>query len=51
MFSKYTIFPKADINFGPMVLNTKKSRNFTIENKGEFDFKVGMRDRSTQGCL
>ncbi|XP_076808093.1 hydrocephalus-inducing protein homolog isoform X2 [Clavelina lepadiformis] len=39
LFSKYAIFPSNDINFGPMVINTKKTRTFTIENKGEFDFK------------
>uniref|UniRef100_H2XZ27 Hydin adenylate kinase-like domain-containing protein n=1 Tax=Ciona intestinalis TaxID=7719 RepID=H2XZ27_CIOIN len=39
LFTKYVIFPSTDINFGPMVINTKKTRTFTIENKGEFDFK------------
>uniref|UniRef100_H2YKD6 Uncharacterized protein n=1 Tax=Ciona savignyi TaxID=51511 RepID=H2YKD6_CIOSA len=39
LFTKYVIFPCTDINFGPMVINTKKTRTFTIENKGEFDFK------------
>lgn len=40
VFSKYNIFPSSDINFGPMVQNSKKARQFAIENKGEFDFKV-----------
>lgn len=37
--SKYTIYPISDINFGAVLINTKKTRTFTIENKGEFDFK------------
>lgn len=37
--SKYSIFPVSDINFGACLVNTKKSRSFTIENKGEFDFR------------
>ena len=40
VFSKYEVYPSTDINFGPMLLNSKKSRSFTIVNKGEFDFKV-----------
>ncbi|XP_077975805.1 hydrocephalus-inducing protein homolog isoform X2 [Styela clava] len=39
VFSKYNIFPSTDINFGPMILNAKRTRTFFIENKGEFDFK------------
>ena len=37
--SKYTIYPVSDINFGAALVNTKKTRTFTIENKGEFDFR------------
>ena len=29
----------SDINFGSLLVNSKKSRTFIIENKGEFDFK------------
>lgn len=39
VFSKYVIAPKADINFGSLLVNFKKTRTFTIENTGQFDFK------------
>ncbi|XP_013405663.1 hydrocephalus-inducing protein [Lingula anatina] len=39
VFSKYNIYPVTDMNFGALLVNSKKSRTFTIENKGEFDFK------------
>ncbi|XP_055892829.1 hydrocephalus-inducing protein homolog isoform X5 [Biomphalaria glabrata] len=39
VFSKFTITPVQDINFGAMLLNSRKTRFFVIENKGEFDFK------------
>ncbi|XP_033116735.1 hydrocephalus-inducing protein homolog isoform X2 [Anneissia japonica] len=39
IFSKYNIYPVNDINFGAVLTNTRKQRSFTIENKGEFDFK------------
>lgn len=39
VFSQFAIHPIRDINFGAMVVNTKKARTFTIENKGEFEFK------------
>ncbi|XP_064641495.1 hydrocephalus-inducing protein-like isoform X2 [Lineus longissimus] len=39
VFSKYSIYPVNDINFGPMLVNSKKPRSFLIENKGEYDFK------------
>ncbi|KAK6174452.1 hypothetical protein SNE40_017727 [Patella caerulea] len=39
VFSKYNILPMNDINFGSLLVNSKKTRTFTIENKGEFDFK------------
>lgn len=29
----------SDINFGSLLVNSKKTRTFVIENKGEFDFK------------
>lgn len=40
--SKYTIFPANDVNFGAVLINTKKSRSFTIENKGEFEFRYSV---------
>ncbi|KAH9493176.1 hypothetical protein Btru_021958, partial [Bulinus truncatus] len=39
VFSKFQITPVQDINFGPLLLNSRKTRTFVIENKGEFDFK------------
>ncbi|XP_052816168.1 hydrocephalus-inducing protein homolog isoform X2 [Mya arenaria] len=39
VFNKYNILPMSDINFGSLLVNSKKSRTFIIENKGEFDFK------------
>jgi len=38
--NRYIINPTNDINFGALMLNTKKTRTFTIENTGEkFDLK------------
>lgn len=42
VFSKYTICPQADINFGPMLVGSKRIKTFTIENTGEFDFKYSI---------
>lgn len=39
VFSKYTILPVRDLNFGALIHGTKGTRVFTIENNGEFDFK------------
>lgn len=39
LHSKYYIYPVSDINFGAALVNTKKTRTFSIENKGVFDFK------------
>ena len=37
---RYVITPVEDINFGALLLNSRKQRTFTIENRGEkFDFK------------
>ncbi|XP_069113582.1 hydrocephalus-inducing protein homolog isoform X2 [Argopecten irradians] len=38
-FNKYNILPMNDINFGSMIVNSKKTRQFVIQNKGEFDMK------------
>ncbi|XP_065674972.1 hydrocephalus-inducing protein homolog isoform X4 [Hydra vulgaris] len=42
IFSKYTISPGREINFGAVVVNTKKTRTFTIENKSQFDFRFNI---------
>ncbi|CAD5117498.1 DgyrCDS6267 [Dimorphilus gyrociliatus] len=40
VYSKYTISPTGDINFGSMNINSKKTRTFTIKNDGDkFEFK------------
>ena len=42
VFSCFSISPINDINFGSMVIHSRKSASFTIENKGEFDFKYAV---------
>nr|XP_057932234.1 hydrocephalus-inducing protein homolog isoform X2 [Doryrhamphus excisus] len=37
VFSRYTILPMCDINFGALVLGSKKSQTFMIENNGVFE--------------
>lgn len=41
-FHRYNILPINDINFGSLLVNSKKTRTFVIENKGEFDFKYSI---------
>ena len=38
----FSISPVNDINFGAVILNSKKSRSFVIENKGEFEFRYAI---------
>ncbi len=38
-FIRFIITPSHDINFGSIIAGNKKSRQFTIENKGGYDFK------------
>ena len=42
VYSKYSIFPVQDINFGAILINTRKTKTITIENKGEFDFRYSI---------
>ncbi len=42
VFSHPLISPASDINFGPMTINTRKNASFTLENKGEFEFKYAI---------
>ncbi|XP_045894223.1 hydrocephalus-inducing protein homolog [Micropterus dolomieu] len=37
VFSRYKITPACDINFGPRIYGSKKSKSFTIENNGVFE--------------
>ncbi|CAF0787663.1 unnamed protein product [Brachionus calyciflorus] len=39
LVSKFAITPQSEINFGPILNNTRRQERFVIENKGEFDFK------------
>ncbi|XP_061825847.2 hydrocephalus-inducing protein homolog [Nerophis lumbriciformis] len=38
VFSRYTISPMSDLNFGPLFLGTRKSQTFIIENNGLFEY-------------
>ncbi|KAJ3036631.1 hypothetical protein HDV00_002527 [Rhizophlyctis rosea] len=42
VFSKFTILPVRDLNFGALIHGTKATRFFTIDNTGEFDFKYSV---------
>jgi hypothetical protein len=42
VFSKYTILPVRDLNFGALVHGTKSTKQIVIENTGEFDFKYSI---------
>lgn len=42
VFSHCTISPIDDINFGPMTIHSRKNGTFTLENKGEFEFKYAI---------
>ncbi|KAJ3226665.1 hypothetical protein HK099_004409 [Clydaea vesicula] len=42
VFSKYSILPVRDLNFGALVHGIKGSRQFVIENLGEFDFRFSI---------
>jgi hypothetical protein len=38
-FTKYSITPEKALNFTPFEQGTKKIRQFSIQNEGEFEFK------------
>ncbi|KAJ3305286.1 hypothetical protein HDV03_001884, partial [Kappamyces sp. JEL0829] len=42
VFSKFVVLPARDLNFGALVYGTKSSKQFTLENSGEFDFKYSL---------
>ncbi|TPX54724.1 hypothetical protein PhCBS80983_g05802 [Powellomyces hirtus] len=42
VFSKFSILPVRDLNFGALVHGTKATRQFIIENLGEFDFRYSI---------
>ena len=42
VFARFSISPIGDVNFGSMVVHSRRSASFTIENKGEFDFRYAV---------
>ncbi|CAH8852907.1 unnamed protein product [Trichobilharzia szidati] len=42
VFSKFTISPAKDINFGSLILNNHKSRQLIIENNGDYEFRFSI---------
>lgn len=42
VFSRYSVSPERGINFGPFIYGSKKSKQFTITNEGEFEFKYNL---------
>ena len=44
VFSKYSILPYKNIDFGPMQFNDTKTRQFTIKNEGIFEFSFTVFD-------
>ncbi|XP_067276661.1 hydrocephalus-inducing protein homolog isoform X2 [Pseudorasbora parva] len=43
LFSKYSISPTNDINFGPLVYGSRKKQTLTVENKGNFEMRFYIR--------
>ncbi|XP_051727085.1 hydrocephalus-inducing protein homolog [Ctenopharyngodon idella] len=43
LFSKYSISPNNDINFGPLVYGSRKKQTLTVENKGNFEMRFYIR--------
>lgn len=50
VYSKFSIMPVRDLNFGSLVHGIKGTRHFVIENLGEFDFKYSIY-KMTQGMM
>ncbi|ORX48158.1 hypothetical protein BCR36DRAFT_329786 [Piromyces finnis] len=42
VYSKFNIYPAKDLNFGASIHGTKGTKQFTIENTGEFDFRFNI---------
>nr|XP_055030475.1 hydrocephalus-inducing protein homolog [Misgurnus anguillicaudatus] len=43
VFSKYSITPSNQINFGPLVFGSRKRQILTLQNNGNFDFHFNIR--------
>jgi hydrocephalus-inducing protein len=48
VFSKYSISPLANLNFGPMQYGEQVSRTFEVRNEGLFDFKYAICDYANE---
>lgn len=44
VFSKYSVIPLKNINFGPIQFNETKTRTFEIKNEGLFEFNYTLFD-------
>ncbi|KAI8909684.1 hypothetical protein EDD86DRAFT_206048, partial [Gorgonomyces haynaldii] len=42
VYSRFSVLPARDLNFGALVHGNKVTRQFVIENMGEFDFKFSI---------
>eukprot|EP00833_Pecoramyces_ruminatium_P007172 jgi/Orpsp1_1/1181204/evm.model.c7180000076296.1 len=42
VYSKFNVYPAKDLNFGASIFGTKGTKQFTIENNGEFDFRFNI---------
>lgn len=45
---RFSITPQSEINFGSMLVNSKRQERMIIENKGEFDFKFSINKLLTE---
>uniref|UniRef100_W5LN16 HYDIN axonemal central pair apparatus protein n=1 Tax=Astyanax mexicanus TaxID=7994 RepID=W5LN16_ASTMX len=48
LFSKYSITPPNSVNFGALVYGSRKTRNLTVENLGEFEIRFTI-SRTSKG--
>ena len=48
VFSKFNVFPHGGVNFGALIVNARnKQCTFTLENRGEFEFKYAIVKKPT----
>ncbi len=43
LFSKYSVNPSNDINFGPLVYGSRKKQTLIVENRGSFEMRFTIR--------
>lgn len=48
VFSKYSVVPLKNINFGPIQFNETKTRTFEIKNEGLFEFSYCIFDYNNE---